>query len=181
MDEGVNGMDGGPVALPNFIDNRSEPIQYTENLELMRGRILVGFHACDISNVNRNLEDARGDDVYEQALLSPDDVLSSQGTEIGRDLYNDPFVVVTRIKEFTVPYNQPDGYFDIIKNMIHVLFFRDIRPPPPTPTEVFQGTGVFRHGYGFVGITRAGILSEYTATIYYATTESSRYYENIIK
>ena len=181
MDEGVNGMDGGPVALPNFIDNRSEPIQYTKNLELMRGRILVGFHACDISNVNRNLEDARGDDVYEQALLSPDDVLSSQGTEIGRDLYNDPFVVVTRIKEFTVPYNQPDGYFDIIKNMIHVLFFRDIRPPPPTPTEVFQGTGVFRHGYGFVGITRAGILSEYTATIYYATTESSRYYENIIK
>uniref|UniRef100_A0A6C0EWW2 Uncharacterized protein n=1 Tax=viral metagenome TaxID=1070528 RepID=A0A6C0EWW2_9ZZZZ len=107
-----------------------------------------------------NADDASGESAFEQGLLS-DDVPSSQGTNIGRDTTS--FAVISYIRlMFISPYNSRGGNFDRIKIMMHHLFFD-------------------RGLDGFVGLTRTGVLSEYTATIYYAVSNPFAQYDDIIK
>lgn len=109
-----------------------------------------------------NADDASEENEFEQGLLS-DDVPSSQGTDVGRAIANSSFAVIDYIRlMFISPYNARDGLFDRIKSMMHSLFFH-------------------RRLGGFVGLTRAGVLSEYTATIYYAVPNTFAYYDDIIK
>ena len=108
------------------------------------------------------VDDASEENEYEQGLLS-DDVPSSQGTDVGRAIANSSFAVINYIRlTFISPYNERNGLFDIIKRIMHNLFFH-------------KGLD------GFVGLTRAGVLSEYTATIYYAVPNPFAYYDDIIK
>ena len=107
-----------------------------------------------------NTDDASGESAFEQGLLS-DDVPSSQGTNIGRDTTS--FAVISYIRlMFISPYNSRGGNFDRIKSIMHHLFFD-------------------RGLDGFVGLTRAGVLSEYTATIYYAVSNPFARYDDMIK
>lgn len=109
-----------------------------------------------------NADDASGENEFEQGLLS-DDVPSSQGTDVGRAIANSSFAVIAYILlTYISPYNARGGLFDRIKSMMHSLFFD-------------------RGLDGFVGLTRAGVLSEYTATIYYAVSNPFVHYDDIIK
>ena len=109
-----------------------------------------------------NADDASGENEFEQGLLS-DDVPSSQGTDVGRAISNSSFAVIAYILlTYISPYNIRGGIFDRIKSMMHSLFFD-------------------RGLDGFVGLTRAGVLSEYTATIYYAVSNPFVHYDDIIK
>lgn len=109
-----------------------------------------------------NTDDASEENEFEQGLLS-DDVPSSQGTDVGRAITNNSFAVIAYIHlTYITPYNNRGGIFDRIKSMMHHLFFD-------------------RGLDGFVGLTRAGVLSEYTATIYYAVPNPFAYYDDIIK
>lgn len=104
--------------------------------------------------------DARDDNYHDLAVLS-DDVPSSQGTPIR--IHYSAFNLISYINtQFITPCNIDNGPFRIIQRMIHSLFYSN-------------------NNCGFVGFTQVGVLSEYTATIYYAATESFTHYHNIIK
>ena len=100
----------------------------------------------------------------EPLLFDDDSVLSHTPSEIGRDI--SAFDVTGNIRAIIDPYNIEGGAFDRIKLMIHSLF---------------HGNAERGQKLGFVGLTPAGFLSEYTATIYYAANDSCIHYRNIIK
>lgn len=165
----------GRVSVPfpysdNLINNTdNNPAYYTDIMTV----IAVDPDTRCETEVTRLAEsvEARGDDAYEQAVLS-DDVPSSPGTPIG--ITYTAFDLIRTIKtrviepcnENIVQDNANIGHFRIIQNMIHSLFYS-------------------MGNRGFVGFTPAGLLSEYTATIYYAATyaatDSFTYYQKIIK
>lgn len=149
----------------NLIDNRdNNPIYFIDITTV----IVAGRDTrCESDEVPRlakdvqdHADDARGDNDYDLAVLS-DDVPSSGGTPIG--IRTSAFNLISYINtQFITPCNTDNGPFRIIQKMIHSLFYSN-------------------NNYGFVGFTPAGLLSEYTATIYYAATESFTHYHNIIK
>ena len=116
--------------------------------------------------------DLRGTDVSEEAVDS-DETPSSGGTDIGR--LTTAFGLIEAIKtQVIVRCNADNGPFRNIQLMIHSLFYSRGHPLPLDRTT-FQGNR------GFVGFTPVGVLSEYTATIYYAATDSFTQYQSIIK
>ena len=149
----------------NLIDNRdNNPIYFIDITTV----IVAGRDTrCESDEVPRlakyvqdHADDARGDNDYDLAVLS-DDVPSSGGTPIG--IRTSAFNLISYINtQFITPCNTDNGPFRIIQKMIHSLFYSN-------------------NNYGFVGFTPAGLLSEYTATIYYAATDTSTHYQNIIK
>ena len=143
----------------NLINNR-DPITREILAETLR---IVGQPVdirCKTHEVNA--DDASEENEFEQGLLS-DDVPSSQGTDVGRVIANSSFAVIAYILlTYISPYNARNGLFDRIKSMMHHLFHD-------------------RGLNGFVGLTRAGVLSEYTATIYYGVPNPFAYYNDIIK
>ena len=143
----------------NLINNR-DPITREILAETLR---IVGQPVdirCKTHEVNA--DDASEENEFEQGLLS-DDVPSSQGTDVGRVIANSSFAVIAYILlTYISPYNARNGLFDRIKSMMHHLFHD-------------------RGLNGFVGLTRAGVLSEYTATIYYAVPNPFAQYDDIIK
>ena len=142
----------------NLINTETEPVNHQKTVITIRDIIK------DVEQIKRqpcevNVGDATGENVFDEELLS-DDVPSSQGTDIGRNTTS--FDVISYILSIISPYNRIDGLFDEIKLMIHSLFHhKRIR--------------------GVVGITRAGVLSEYTATIYYGVPNHFWYHKYIIK
>ena len=137
------------------------------NSHLMQTIEAISMPRDTTCNPPDEAEDHHDDDAYDQALLD-DDVPSSVGTPMGITI--SAFDVITYIIEtFITPYNILGGPFDIIKCMIHSLFFGRIQNKPQK--------------LGFVGLTRAGpgLLSEYTATIYYAANDSFNNHTDIIK
>ena len=93
-----------------------------------------------------------------------DSVPSATPSKTGRKI--SAFDVTDNIRAIIDPYNIAGGAFDRIKLMIHSLF---------------HGNAQRAQKLGFVGLTPAGSLSEYTATIYYAVNDSCTYYHDIIK
>jgi hypothetical protein len=147
----------------NLINNRDRDPIYTTN-EMLAETIRIVGQPVDIRCKTHevNADDASEEKEFEQGLLS-DDVPSSQGTDVGRAIANSSFAVIDYIRlMFISPYNARNGLFDRIKLIMHHLFFH-------------------RGLDGFVGLTRAGVLSEYTATIYYAVPNPFAYYDDIIK
>lgn len=147
----------------NLINNRDRDPIYTTN-EMLAETIRIVGQPVDIRCKTHevNADDASEENEFEQGLLS-DDVPSSQGTDVGRAIANSSFAVIDYIRlMFISPYNARNGLFDRIKLIMHHLFFH-------------------RGLDGFVGLTRAGVLSEYTATIYYAVPNPFAYYDDIIK
>jgi hypothetical protein len=147
----------------NLINNRDPDPIYTSE-ELLAETIRIVEQPVDIRCKTHEVivDDASEENEYEQGLLS-DDVPSSQGTDVGRAIANSSFAVINYIRlTFISPYNERNGLFDIIKRIMHNLFFH-------------KGLD------GFVGLTRASVLSEYTATIYYAVPNPFAYYDDIIK
>ena len=151
-----------PPYSDNLINTQTVPVNPNDAVAKMR-RIVA--QADDIKCQPRevNADDASGENVFDQELLS-DDVPSSQGSDVGRLIANSSFAVIAHILLMISPYNRSGGVFDRIKLMIHSLFYD-------------KGIGI----HGFVGITRAGVLSEYTATIYYGVPNPFAYYNDIIK
>jgi hypothetical protein len=147
----------------NLINNQDTNTIYTSEELLAETNIIVGQPVdirCKTHEVNA--DDASEENEFEQGLLS-DDVPSSQGTDVGRAIANSSFAVIAYIRlMFISPYNENNGLFDRIKSMMHCLFFH-------------------KRLDGFVGLTRAGVLSEYTATIYYAVPNPFAQYDDIIK
>ena len=151
--------------VPNFIDNFDR--NYLIDITAVIRADPVNDTACDIDDAQGPLlfDDARGDNDHDLAVLS-DDVPSSQGTPtIG--IPSSAFDLINHILDNCIrPYNGDTGPFRDIQKMIHSLFYS-------------LGSA------GFVGFTPAGVLSEYTATIYYAATNSytNSYtrYQNIIQ
>ena len=149
--------------VPNFINN------YLPGEGIIRNVAAVIAGGPDTICVSSEVpvDHALGDDVYEQALLS-DDVPSSQGTDEGRT--TNAFDLIQAINTQIIvhcnvngaPTDLNIGHFRNIQLLIHSLFS-------------------LHNNRGFVGFTPAGLLSEYTTTIYYAATNSSAHYHNIIK
>jgi len=171
-------MGRAPVPVPysnnliNNMDNLNET--YFTN---MRHAIVGGPDtSCepDAEYLQAQVDDLQGDNDHDIALLS-DDTPSSQGTDIGRAL--SAFDLITAIKTQVIePCNANIEHFRKIQLMIHSLFHFGV----DTDTIHVEPT-IFRGNHGFVGFTPAGLLSEYTATIYYAATDSFTHYQNIIK
>lgn len=149
------------MAEPNFIDNRDP--NYLLNITDVIRADPVNDTACHIDDVQVPFlaNDARGDNDDDLAVLS-DDVPSSQGTPTIGIPYSAFDLINVILVTYITPYNLQGGLFDIIKKMIHTFFHHRQIP-------------------GFVGLTRAGMLSEYTATIYYAASNLYTHYQNIIK
>jgi len=157
--------DAEPVTVPvvlysnNLINNTDNNQEYYIDITSVIAGVPDTICETEVSRLAESVE-ARGEDAYEQAVLS-DDVPSSQGTPIGTT--NSAFELISYIKtQFITEYNADNGPFRNIQKMIHSLFYS-------------------MRNYGFVGFTPAGLLSEYTATIYYAATDSFIHYQNIIK
>ena len=154
--------EAGTAPVPNFIDNMDPNPNYLIDITEVIRADPVNDTACRIDDVQVPFlaNDARGDNDHDLAVLS-DDVPSSQGTPIGIDY--SAFDLIRHILESCIrPYNEYTGPFRNIQKMIHYLFYS-------------SGSA------GFVGFTPTGVLSEYTATIYYAATNSYTHYQNIIK
>jgi hypothetical protein len=158
----------GPVVVPNFIDNNDpNPTYYIDP-----GDAIAGDPDTRCVSGEVPVDHALGDDVYAQDLLSDDGVPSSQGTDEGRHF--NAFGLIRVIKEeIIIPCHADRGHFYTIRMMIRSLFCGN-----PGNPEIL----IFPKFPGFVGFTPAGgLLSEYTATIYYAVTNSSHHYHDIIK
>ena len=149
-----------PPYSDNLINTQTVPVNPHDAVAEMR-RIVAQAEDIKCQPREVNADDAIVENEFDQVLLS-DDVPSSQGTDVGRLIANSSFAVIAYILLMISPYNISDGVFDRIKLMIHSLF---------------HDKGI----HGFVGITRAGVLSEYTATIYYGVPNPFAYYNDIIK
>ena len=149
-----------PPYSDNLINTQTVPVNPHDAVAEMR-RIVAQAEDIKCQPREVNADDAIVENEFDQVLLS-DDVPSSQGTDVGRLIANSSFAVIAYILLMISPYNISDGVFDRIKLMIHSLF---------------HDKGI----HGFVGITRVGVLSEYTATIYYGVPNPFAYYNDIIK
>ena len=169
---------GRPVAYSNILINNTDipPTDIPECHNDYIQRVIAGVPdiTCEPDADPRLAEslEARGTDVSEEAVQS-DDTPSSEGTNIGKEL--SAFRLITDIKtQVIAPCNVDIGHFRKIQLMIHSLFYFGDNTIPVDPT-------IFPVNHGFVGFTPVGLLSEYTATIYYAATDSFTHYQNIIK
>ena len=143
----------------NLINTETVPDSHQKAV-ITLGEIVAQHQDIRCQSHDVNSDDATGENVFEQGLLS-DDVPSSQGTDIGRNTTS--FDVILYILHHMIsPFNSSNGLFDEIKLMIHSLFH-------------------YKRIKGLVGITKAGVLSEYTATIYYCVPNHYAHYCDIIK